>query len=427
MLNRLFLGFFVMTAEYLCASAGLMWDCADVHVLHFPCVGKTAYAAFNKEKGKAEDLYEGLREQILAGYRLCDGVVPKDLCSEIFFQPGVYECLAVRTPFLSTELQKIFLEMSQVLSTGKHSVCAKNTDWKDMQAQDVVGCVYPQGYTREWSCVDAQNVLQSLPDGRVCVVLKGADLALEGRLCLQKTCGDIKPHVHSLLRLKRALKQRAPSPQRSLRATSAVENFFALCKNQKHDIAFIFYPQKDKTIACFQGQRIWVHPLLRSDGVERAVSMSMTQFVQKNFLQGFALKYSERKTVDTDLLMTPQVRKVACFHRAFESEMLQGGFQFLKKYVRGASPGHSLLRSLDPNCQKWLWMVIEDEEFLHRLLDTKAPPAPIPAGVIFCLVRGETAVLQGVPWPFVSRLEETEDSLWVSWARSVLAQTESEN
>ena len=431
----LFLRCFIVFGSILFSAEDLTWGDAQVQVIHFPCQGPPSYAAFRDDLvvqypaplDKGCILNDALREQVLAGYLLKFFVDEKSLCDDVFFKPGVYECMCKREPFFSEELRVLFRMISGVLHAKSHAGLTQNPLGLSMTSQDVDCWIYPEGCTRKWRVIRAKKVQKDCMRDTVCIVFKGREFALEGTLSVGASEADAcaERRLLHLKRLHEWHKTHNPAPVRGvvpsdLYKKSAVCQFFVKSLNRDNDLNIICAGEPNKIIG-LQSKDISVPCILSHGAIKGKFSgkMSLFNFVKQSFLHGYVPTQSSHHHIDTKLVMQPHVRSVVCHTQAFTAPTLQKALMLCKQLPHGAWVADVLDR-LNPEKHTYLWTVVDDEQFLRKFL-LKEGCAEVPSGIVFCLMRGETAVLQGVSAPKTHNVVGAE-SLWSFWVKNTLLQ-----
>ena len=415
-----------------------------VQIVHYPVLGWCpSYVAFNKEqevvvyqdssRQETRNLYKELQEFILAGYHLHAGISVKAVCNEGFFQAGVRELISHSEPFDSGELRSLFTKIAKLVDAGEGLTLDNPGRWEKMEPGYISEWIYPTKglWTRQWRVIDEGRLRKvAVGHDRVCIAFSGERVVLEGRLQKRETIGG-RPSERSLLFIKRnRLSEKPPRPLAE-RKTSAVEMFFLTQENVGADAcrtAMLIY-KGDGKLAAFCAKRlnrsIECHD---SDGCLCPVNTTMRQVLKCLLLEGFVLKHPPVcGYVDVDALSTPQMRNVACDKRAFTSS-LQKVLCAYEQFLGSSCVEHAQsldvitredVRSLDPKRQKLLWTIVEDERFINHLV-RKEQLENIKQGTVFCLIRGESAILQGVPVSQNYKAQTTGETLLKHWNKNIV-------
>lgn len=471
---------------------------AALEVLHFPWIGRTSYAFFRKDQTvdltthkplssvKSNNLFSGLREQILAGYRLVSDIEVEDVMTHRnFFLAAVCEHIGQRQPFLSSELEWWFARIGELLDVGASLSLSLPGRWQKMDKDFIKTRIYPARKTRKWSVIALNRVHRSTWHDRVCITFRGTQVALEGVLCWRPD--SIVPDARSLLECKRLFEQKnawiyaglgKAKPQKERRwvlkevhkkgksyrgrrvqplkpipeDNDAVQEVhpvdqIRLCAKENMsfvdalfthilpndfdvDDMYVFLVHHNQHLSlATNGSVMETNVFLRSQGTYFHRVMTIRDAVGSALLRGFALKRPEHGCEDVRLLMVPQVRKVVCKKQRFIHTGLQEKILEIIQDLDTLNSSYleyqwtTLIKKygelyLSPHNQKILWSIEEDDEFLNDVLVHKKPSSA-DSGTVFCLMRGESVFLKGVPVPETYKDNAVETNLQFYWYEQV--------
>ena len=140
MMTKLLLYVFCIGAVF--AAEGVDHRGVAVEVLHFSRLGRTSYASFRNQQvvtqqapfpGQSNNLCGGLREQILAGYRLFPDIDVEDITThKNFFLAGVREHISEPQSFLSSDLEWWFARIGEILDARVSLTANDVGHWRKM-------------------------------------------------------------------------------------------------------------------------------------------------------------------------------------------------------------------------------------------------------------------------------------------------------
>ena len=393
-----------------------------------PCNVRPSYVALSKtRRGSScakKSLYEELKELMLAGYRLYPDIKEKAICSDAFLQEGVRELISRSEPFYSGELRCLFAKVEQIVGDKKSLIFRDPGRCQQMEPGYITEWAYPEGLTRVWTVVEAKHVKKVSLYDRMCIFLKGERFALEGRLH-DRDAVDGGPPDRSLLFLKRRGALEKPSRPLASQRVSAVES---LLEGVPYNVAILVHKGAEQLAAFCPTSVISMGFSLDYDGTSRFVRMACRRFLHWMFLKGYVLKYPACDFVDYSTVSTQQVRKVACHTRAFTSRIFQNALAGLGPQLGNTAVGEGSgfgvitpedVDALDPERQKLLWTIVEDEGFVADLVRNKNLEN-ITQGTVFCVIRGESAILQGVPVSKKHKVETKGTTLWQCLSKNIV-------
>ena len=479
---------------------------ADVMVVHFPRVGRAAYAIFRQDQWVVvtppimTNIYEGLKAQILAGYRL----FPERMVEEVtthknFFLAGVREHISECQSFLSEDLEWWFSRIEELLAKNGSLSLSQEGRWKMMVTSVIKEKIYPEGKTRKWSVIPKKDVYRFSCRDRVCITFKDEPMALEGRLCQRVYNMALDPR--SLLACQRIVAQREDFAQKDNaeeesfsdnkeawwiassrkkkgrpEATSSiakpkleaidegkealmfqcntvafrpifaenetfVEKFFSrilptidfpcgighasVHRGTDCDIYFwLFHAGVRYTVAA-NCSKLQVSMPIRCFGRICNGWSTVTNAFWRSFLRGFALKRPKRGCENVRLFTVPQVRTVVCEKQSFINAALQDVFRPVIRDLENCNSAGSkqtgmMFESLLSERQKILWSIEDRDTFLHDVLVEKKDRY-VCSGTVLCLMRGEPAVLKGVPVSARYKDHSVKENLEYYWFEQVIA------
>lgn len=466
-----------------CASVVAEKD-ADIMVVHFPSVGRASYAVFRENQAVVAvwpmtvTLGEGLREQILAGYRLFPDIAMEEVTThKNFFAPGVREHISECQPFLSEDLEWRFGRIEELLHQRASLSLRQEGRWKKMDADLIKEKIYPEGKTRIWSVIPRKKVGRYSLRDTVCITFKGEPVALEGRLC--RRSGDTFQEPRSLWECAMLVEQRSDlarnvsekpeawwmgSQGRSRRSDAGsvtrsrldmmdkrvLPHWRTVCFSQLAEESAPFVerffsrilPERvfhraiasDLYICCVQegslgvveaNADLQVSTPMRCSGKYALGWSTAGDAFWHGFLRGFALKRPKHGCENVELFTVPQVRKVVCKKQSFVNTALQDVFSQIigdleKRLGKDSTGARLMLETLLPERQHILWSIEDRDTFLDDVLIKRRQGLVCP-GTVFVVMRREPAVLKGVPVSARYKDNAVQENLGIYWFQEVIA------
>ena len=355
--------------------------------------------------GKMRNVCDVLEDQVLAAFCFKPDVPRRYWgCSELC-RKDIRSLVCDEGPFFSPEIRACFGKIAQASNVRFGWSPFK----KKLIEQDVLQRLYPEGMTRRWTLVSADDARKGISSDEILITFNGKSVMLYGSRPFKATSPDaIRPG--SLLGFKRAWSQALAAPERPLFVRGVPVSFeipkwSLLPKSQS--VGLMYFPKGGGQVRALFDLTGVVKGVLCGLG-QKALHKEEELFdtLREALWGGYILK-RYAKPFDVIDLSNPVVRETLCYRQRFVSHVLRSHLQetfcgFLQEnkhvvsedYWSGCTVEH--LAEVCGECGTLQWELMDNDVFLHQL-DFPDVEKRFEEK-IFILLQGESVVAQGTPF-----------------------------